>query len=242
MSTACIRSTNCKLSTVDNEPTSDPLADARRSLARGVGERIEEMILSGELKPGERINESHLGAALRVSRAPVREACRRLERHGLVEVRPNLGTFVCTLGTQDIAELYEIRIALEDLVGRRAAARIDDATMERLDDWLVQMERHAAAGRSRDYFRVNQRLHAAIVEVAGSRHLADAYAGVVKRLGLYRIGHRASDDDLRASLDEHARILAALRARDPAAAGAALAAHCRNGYDRHLRQNTGQST
>lgn len=218
--------------------TDDPLADARRSLARGLSERIEAMILTGELQPGQRINESHLAAALRVSRAPIREACRRLERHGLVEVRPNLGTFVCTLDDDDIVELYEIRIALEELLGRRAAVRIDDAALRDLDDCLLLLAEHGASGDSQAYYLANQRFHAVIVAAAGSRHLAYAYAGAAKRLAIYRIGQRASPEDMRVSHAEHACIVAALRARDADAAGRALAEHCRRGVERHLRRTT----
>ena len=215
-------------------PDTDPLADSRRSLATGVSARIEEMILSGALRPGERINESRLGAALRVSRAPIREACRRLERHGLVEVRPNHGAFICTLDGRDIADLYDLRTALEDLVGRRAAERFDEPRLGRLDALHDELAGHAAAGDSRAYYLANQGFHALIVATAGSRHIADAYAGVAKRLALYRIGRLAPREDLAASLAEHARIRDALRARDAAAAGRALADHCRSGYLRHF--------
>ncbi len=214
----------------------DPLADSRRSLAAGIALRIEAMILDGTIAPGERINEVRLSASLHVSRAPVREACRRLERHGLVEVRPNLGTFVCTLDARDIADLYDLRANLEDLVGRRAAERIDDGRLAALAAVFTELEREAQAGRSREYFLANRRFHDLIVAATGSRHLDDAYAGVTKRLALYRIGHLARGSDLLISLEEHRRILAALRARDATAAGRALADHCRSGYHRHLGQ------
>lgn len=220
------------VSPADSE--SDPLADSRRSLTSGVSARIEAMILGGELQPGQRINESHLGAALRVSRAPIREACRRLERHGLVEVRPNLGTFVCTLDAQDIADLYDIRIALEELVGRRAAEHIDQLRLAALHHDLSEMTVHAAAGSSREYYLANQRFHGRIVAAAGSPHLTEAYAGATKRLAMYRIGHTATADDLAASLAEHVQIIEALQIHDATACGRALADHCRSGYHRHL--------
>jgi len=215
----------------------DPLADSRRSLTTGVTERIESMILSGEMKPGERINEVRLGTMLRVSRAPIREACRRLERHGLVEVRPNLGAFVCTLDARDVAELYDLRTALEALVGRRAAERIDAARLTRLDAFMADLAPLADQGDSAAYYLANQRFHEVIVEAAGSRHLSDAYDGVTKRLSLYRIGRPAPPSDLQTSFAEHQAIMAALRARDPSAAGTALADHCRSGYHRHFGGN-----
>lgn len=213
---------------------SDPLADSRRSLATGVSQRIEAMILAGQIRPGERINESRLGAALKVSRAPVREALRRLERHGLIETRPNLGSFVATLDVHDISELYDIRIALEELVGRRAAERLDPVRLARLDEVMARLDVHVASGSSKDYYLDNLGFHSVIVEAAASRHLADAYAGVVKRLALYRIGNPATPADMAASLAEHRSIVAALRRRDPTAAGQALADHCRSGYHRHF--------
>lgn len=226
------------LSTSPATAEDDPLADARRSLARGVSERIEAMILAGQLKPGQRINESHLGLALKVSRAPIREACRRLERHGLVEVRPNRGAFVCTLDGRDIAELYEIRIALESLIGTRAATRIDAAGLMALDQHLRELADCATAGDSPGYYLANQRFHAVIVAAAGSRQLAEAYAGVAKRLAIYRIGQVAAADDMAASLAEHQAIVAALRAGDAIATGDALAEHCRRGVRRHLNRTS----
>lgn len=223
------------MSDTSTSPTgSDPLADSRRSLATGISRRIEELILGGELKPGERINEVRLAATLKVSRAPVREALRRLERHGLVETRPNFGSYVVVLDRQDIAELYDIRIALEELVGRRAAERMDPVRLARLEAELARCAACAAAGDSRGYYRANLDLHAVIVAAAGSRHLADAYAGVVKRLAVCRIGNPASAADMRTSLAEHQAVVEALRRRDPTAAGQALGDHCRSGFHRHL--------
>lgn len=219
-----------------DNPLIDPLADSRRSLATGVSQRLEEMILAGELKAGERINESHLGLRLKVSRAPIREALRRLERHGLIETQPNRGAFVVQLDARDIAELFDIRIALEELVGRRAAERLDASRLAQIEAVLLRLTAHAEAGRSREYYRANLDLHALIVDAAGSRHLANSYAGVVKRLALYRIANPATPTDMRVSLSEHIGIVAALRRRDPTAAGQALADHCRSGYHRQFAQ------
>lgn len=211
----------------------DPLA--HRNLVPSVVERIEDLLFSAKLAPGSRINEVHLATALGVSRGPVREALRLLEKHGLVETRPNKGAYVRALGAADLADLYEIRATLEGLIGERAAPRIDAAALAALHHDLDAM---AAAGTdSVAYYRINLRFHQRILASTGSAHLASIYEGLAKQIALNRIARAAPREVVASSLQEHRAIVEALATGDSRLAGEAMRAHCRAGYHRILLQD-----
>ena len=104
------------------------------SLTTVVQHELERQIVSGELAAGVKLNEADIAAALRVSRGPVREAFRALEQSGLVRTEKNRGVFVRQLSLQEADEIYEVRAALDGLIGRLAAQRIHPAELQRLRD------------------------------------------------------------------------------------------------------------
>jgi DNA-binding GntR family transcriptional regulator len=202
---------------------------ARRTLGPTVAARIEELLFTAQLKPGERINECHLAAELGVSRGPVREALRLLEKHGLVATQPNKGAYVSDFSDDEIAELYDIRATLEGLIGERAAPRIDAATLAALEADLAAM---GDAADSTVYYRLNLGFHHRILAATSSPHLAGIYGGIARKLALRRIAQPAPTESLADSLREHHGIVSALATRDSRLAGEAMSAHCRASYHR----------
>ena len=97
------------------------------SLPMLVAREVERMILAGELSVGERVNESQLAARFRVSRGPVREALRGLEESGLLRLEKNRGVFVREISLAEADEIYDLREALDELVGERLAKSFDAA-------------------------------------------------------------------------------------------------------------------
>ncbi|CAA9268355.1 MAG: hypothetical protein AVDCRST_MAG93-2519, partial [uncultured Chloroflexia bacterium] len=95
-------------------------APLTRTLADEIVGRLTQAIMSGELGPGERINDEVIARNLDVSRGPVREAIRQLERQGLIVTRRNRGSYVARLERQDVDEVYTMRLALERLAVQRA--------------------------------------------------------------------------------------------------------------------------
>src|SRR3981189_3121427 len=89
-----------------------------------VAEELERMIIRGELQAGDRINESALAQMLSISRGPIREACRSLEKSNLVRVVTNRGVFVRVMRVGQPAEIYDVRAHLSGLGGRLAARRL----------------------------------------------------------------------------------------------------------------------
>lgn len=158
----------------------------QHSLTSLVQRELERRILGGELPPGAKLNEADLAAELRVSRGPVREAFRALDQTGLVRTEKNRGVFVRQVSLEEANEIYEVRAALEGLIGRLAAKRIQPAQVEKIRAVVKKMH---AVGKSRDaaaYYPLNVQFHDLLVEAAGNRTLATNYKRVVNELDLYR--------------------------------------------------------
>ena len=111
-----------------------------RTLTTIVRDEIAQLIASGQLKGGDRVNESEIAARLGVSRGPVREACRSLEEAGLLVGAVNQGVFVREMTLDDARQLYEVRGVLSGLIGRLASQYIDEPSLARLEALVADME------------------------------------------------------------------------------------------------------
>lgn len=113
--------------------------DAYKPLREVVSEALRQAIQDGVLKPGERLMEIPLAEELGVSRTPIREAIRKLELEGFVVMIPRRGTYVANISLKDIAQVFEIRSALEELAAGLAAERITAEEIEELERMLVEI-------------------------------------------------------------------------------------------------------
>jgi DNA-binding GntR family transcriptional regulator len=187
-------------------------------------ERIKSEILAFRLKPLAPLSEVALAQRLGVSRTPIREAIRRLEREGYVWVAPHKGAFVTPVSLDDIVEIYLIRELLEGAAAAMAAQRITPAILERLRSHLaavdvggrVHVERMAA---------VDAEIHASILRAAGRPKLSALVAGMNEQA--QRMRYAGIEVRPRGNRDELLAILDALARRDAPAAEAAMRAHIR---------------
>src|SRR6202166_1403634 len=106
-----------------------------------VAEELERMIIRGELQAGDRINESELAQMLNISRGPIREACRSLEKSNLVRVVTNRGVFVREMSVAQAAEIYDVRAHLFGLAGRLAASRVSLQEVAELRAIVAEMQK-----------------------------------------------------------------------------------------------------
>ena len=197
-------------------------------------DEIERMILDGELKMGERLNELTLAARLNVSRGPVREACRSLVQAGLLESQINRGFFVRKLALKEVSDLYDLRAGLMRLAGELIARRITDGGLGRIKasvEAMDEAQREGNAGRFRD---LNSEFHAALVEATENNRLVEIYQGLVKELRLFRRRGLVSPGALQLSNSEHRAIVEAIEARDGPRAAAAMERHILQGKARFL--------
>ncbi|QRF59438.1 phosphonate utilization associated transcriptional regulator [Variovorax sp. UC122_21] len=195
------------------------------SLPMLMQEEIERLIMTGELPVGSRINESELSQRFNTSRGPIREALRALEEAGLVRNEKNRGVFVREIAFEEADEIYELREALEEIIGRRVALAIKPDAVERLRAMLDAMRSAAQAQDVEQYAQLNLQFHEILLDTAGSKKLTETYKRLVKELHLFRMRALDSGGGLRVSADEHRDIVEAIASGDPDVAGRALRQH-----------------
>lgn len=224
--------------------------DIRESLARRrqrplvleVRDELERIILLGEIAAGERLNEALLAKRLGVSRGPVREAARSLEREGLVEAVANEGVYVRLLAPEDGLELYDLRVMIAGYLCAALAGRADGAIKAELQAFTAAMETAIGTQDEVAYFDLNLAFHDRIAEAAGMARARALYVSLGKEVRLMRLKVLSGADALRRSNDEHARIVGAIVAGDVEGARAAGAAHHASGKRKlleRLRQERG---
>lgn len=181
--------------------------------------RIRALILSGDLASGARVTVRPLADLLQLSPTPIRAALVALERQGLLEVRAHRGYFVPTLGREDMLEVYEIREAVDSIASRRLAhSSSRETTVSVLDDLVAQQRRCVQNGDLDAYGELDVVFHRTIWHGSGNRRLVSVADNL---LGQVRIGNNISaraPGRLPRALDEHSRIVEALRRGDAQAA------------------------
>jgi DNA-binding GntR family transcriptional regulator len=211
------------------------IADRRSSsLTRIVQREVERMIVSGDLAAGQRINEQHLASRLGVSRGPVREALRALERTGLVQSIANLGTFVRKVGIEEACEMYEMRGVVFGFACARLAGRATEAQKTALSGLVAEMDAAIAAGDSSEYYRLNLRFHDLVMEFAAHKRASEMHEALVRESHLFRQRSLLPVASMRESNAEHAAIVAAVAAGDAAAARQTAERHHLGGKTRWL--------
>jgi phosphonate utilization transcriptional regulator len=195
------------------------------SLPGLVQAEIEQLILRGELAIGQRINESDLALRFGMSRGPIREALRALEESRLVRSEKNRGVFVREVSVGEADEIYDVREALDQLIGQRVAER---ATPEQLRDMqavVAAMDDATAALDVKSYHALNLKFHDMLVDFAGNARLTEAYRLLTKGLLLFRLRGLQDGGGFSVSNTEHKAVVEAIAARDSARAGRLLRRH-----------------
>jgi len=177
-------------------------------------EQIENAILTGELKPRERLVESDLAARLGMSRTPVREALRRLEERGLVHILPHRGAVVSDISAAEVDSIYAVRIHLECLASRLACERFSPEGIQRVEEMEAAYEAEAARKEMRSLMRANDRFHDAIYMAAENPCLFDLIQQLRRQVHAVRFYAWAQPERIARSLAEHREMLQALRLRD----------------------------
>jgi DNA-binding GntR family transcriptional regulator len=164
------------------------------------------MILTGILRPGQRLNEVELSTALGISRAPLREAIRDLASQGLLTIVTHKGAFVPSYTISDLRDIYEVRIAVETHAVRLLALRRSPADLDELSALLDQTEQALGTSGSRAY-PSDLDFHRRVVELTGNRHLTEISTAVAQKLQLARIRSGHVPERAQEALHEHREIL-----------------------------------
>ena len=205
-------------------------APAHKTLAAWATDRLREEILSGRLASGHRLYEQDLASAMHISRTPVRDALRALEREQLVTISPNRETVVTAHTAADVREIYQLRAALEGMAVRLAIGVAAEAIAGELFGIVRRMSTALAAGEYDTVTALDLDFHAVIVRGAGNGRLIDAARRVHGQVRRYLSvpPNAPSPQEYGLSLADHTALAEAVRASQPDRAEALMRAHIRD--------------
>ena len=208
-----------------------PVLRAQRSTMQDhVYRQLCDLILNGEIAPGQLITIQTLADAFGVSAMPVREALQRLTAARVLTVVSGRTIGVPPLTNSRLKDLRRVRLEIEALAGQWATPNIGEVHLKRLDNLIAAMNKAARAGDRKEYVRLNRNFHFTIYEAAGS----DAILAIIENLWLqispyFHLLH-ASGNYLKAN-EQHGLIRDALRRRDPKSVRAGLRTDINAAYD-----------
>ena len=189
---------------------------------------LRTSILTGELKPGERLMEIHLADKLGVSRTPIREAIRKLELEGLVTMIPRRGAEVAQITEKNLRDVLEVRRALDALAVELACERITEDELAELKKACENFELETKRGNANQVAQADVELHDIILKASGNERLMQMISKLSQQMYRYRLEYIKDEDKRHILLVEHDQILKALSLRHVHEAKIAIREHIDN--------------
>lgn len=189
---------------------------------------LRQAILTGELKPGERLMEIHLANRLGVSRTPIREAIRKLELEGLVTMIPRRGAEVAQITEKSMSDVLEVRRAMDALCAELACDRISEEELAKLE---VACENFEKATKTKDVKKIAQadvELHDIILQATGNQRLIQLINNLSEQMYRYRFEYIKDFSQHETLVEEHKMIYESLMSRDKERASEAAKVHIDN--------------
>ena len=196
-----------------------------------VFQTIRDNILNGVYRENEELRENTIANELGVSRTPVREALRQLELEGLVKMIPNKGAFVTGITADDVKDIYAIRSLLEGLCARWATEHITEKQIEELEEIILLSEYHvkkAHGEKSQQVAELDSKFHEVLYNASNSRILNHVLSDFHKYVRMARKASVANPERAEKSIEEHKRILEALKNKDAESAESWATEHMMN--------------
>lgn len=205
----------------NSSPASGPVRKvklSRKSLHERVADELRDQIISGALKPGEKLAVNELALGIGVSLTPLREAIKLLAAESLIEVMPNRGARVAPITVEQTRALFEVIAGMESLAAELATLRMSDVDRAHLADLHAQMRSHFNDPSPAAYFECNRQIHDKVVEYARNPILTEQrgklaqQAARIRFFALKNVGRRSE------AMQEHEELMQAFAAHDPDAA------------------------
>ena len=197
---------------------------------------LRKAILTGQLKPGERLMEVHLASRLGVSRTPIREAIRKLELEGLVIMIPRRGAEVARITEKSLKDVLEVRRALDALSVELACDRITQEDISRLLEACRAFERAVREGDASVIASEDVALHDIIVEATGNVRLQQLVNNLSEQMYRFRFVYIKEESQHDNLIAEHREIYESIVSRDKERAAAAARLHIDNQERSIIRQ------
>jgi DNA-binding GntR family transcriptional regulator len=193
-----------------------------------IADMLRDMIMTGKLKEGDKVNEGQLCETMGISKTPMREALRVLSVEGLIRLVPNRGAFVTKPEFEEIAEMFDVMSLLEGFCARRACEKMTAKNFAHLEKLHAKLEENYEGHDQEEYIRINNQYHSLIQEIAGNRTLNQIVDGLRKKILLYRFQSLNLPDRFASSIREHRDLLEAFRHRDNSRAETLMRQHLQN--------------
>jgi DNA-binding GntR family transcriptional regulator len=175
-------------------------------IGQQISKFLMDAIINNELNGGEQLVELELQKRFGISRSPLREAYRDLEKLNLVEIVPRKGTYVKKIYKQDIIENYAIRAPLEGIAAREAYSRMTQIELNTIHHALEGMMRATLHGKIREYWKKHSVFHDTFINASGNNLLIN----IIHMLRIHSVRHRLAfpnyDENLNKSLNIHKKI------------------------------------
>lgn len=156
-------------------------------LSEDIAESIKAAIIKGKFKPGEKISEGDLAESMGISRTPLREAFRKLENEGFIEIIPRKGAIVTEIDAREAYHLYEIKSTLEGLAARLAAANMKEKDLEKLKKVNDELKELIDQNDLEAFYKAHTRFHEGFVKLSGNKRLMQIISNLndhFKRFGI----------------------------------------------------------
>jgi DNA-binding GntR family transcriptional regulator len=204
---------------------------AQETLKDTAARLLTEKILSGQIRPGERLNESHLSRQLGISRAPIREALQNLLEQGLVVNRARRGMFVVSLDGEDVEKINGLRVILEAEALRQARICAKPADIQRVDRLIQKMEKMKPTPTN-ETVRIDIEFHHTIWKIAKNEYLEKTLTSLTSPLFAHSVITLLRAEMQRMVLDSHRPLLEFVRGKSAKTAEEVMTAHISGWADR----------
>lgn len=175
---------------------------------------IRDAITSGELKPGERLLEKQLSEKIGVSRTPIREALRKLEIEGFVEMIPRKGAMVAVISQKDIEDVLDIRACLEALAARLACHNMTDEKIANLEKAKNDFENAAAGHNVDEMAKADTAFHDLLFDSSHNHRLVQLIYNLREQIHRFRMVYLNDKKYIRDIIKEHNKLMDAIRLKD----------------------------
>ena len=184
------------------------------TLREKILETIRDAIMTGALKPGEKVAEPDLAERFGISRTPIREAFRQLESEGYLTVIPRKGAVVTSFSPRDVEEFYAIKSILEGYAARRACEKLSSKDIEKLRTINDRLRHMADDGDVKHFFRIHNDFHELFLRAADNEKLYELITNLVRKFQRLRYASLSLPGRMKISVEEHDKIIEAFLKRD----------------------------
>lgn len=202
-----------------------------RTLRERIVDFIKDSVVTGRLKPGERVPEQEIAQNFGISRTPIREAFRQLESEGFLTVTPRKGAVVSPITDKDVSEFYAIKSLLEGYAAKTACEKLTDKEIKRLEGLNSQMRKSAEKNDVKGFFRLDNQFHDTFLKACGNEKLFNLIHHLVQQFERFRITGMSLPGRMLDSVRQHGEIVEAFSKRDSSLVEGLVRANAERGRD-----------